>query len=167
MTRKNGSHDAVATRPVSVAPLTRPQNLTPAERIAGYGLSPRQQRAVLLLAEGKTVTEAAKALDLSRETVSGWQRRAAFEAALNLVRAEIMESATGRLLRLVYRATEAMEQALQSEDEQVRLKAAIEVLRQTELLSGTRYYPGPTTPDAVEQARAHDEEMARLFKFST
>lgn len=53
----------------------RRQETTKADTTEQWALTPQQEMAVDLLATGKTVTDTAAALSVSRQTVSEWLNR--------------------------------------------------------------------------------------------
>jgi len=111
------------------------------------GLTLPQQNAVDLLAAGKTDTEAAELLGLSRVTVSKWRLYdPEFLAALNSRRAEVWGAGCERLRALVPKALDALADALEDKESPHRLRAALEVLRLAELPA-----PGPVGPRSAEE----------------
>jgi hypothetical protein len=94
------------------------------------GLTLPQQSAIDLLASGKTDTETAELLGLSRVTVSKWRLYdPVFQAALNQRRAEVWGAGCDRLRSLVPKALDTLADELDNRDNPHRLKAAIEVLK--------------------------------------
>lgn len=106
-------------------------------------LSNKQQRALELLLQGKTQTEVASELEIDPSTVWRWLRLGtAFEDQYRQARAEIWSSMRWRLRQLGSKALDVLETSLSSEDERIRLKAAIEITRAVEL--------GAPEPPAIE-----------------
>jgi hypothetical protein len=84
-------------------------------------LSPAQELAAALLAQGKMVKEAAAVAGVARQTVSGWKRKAAFAELVatktaSMVASAEAEVATGRdsILRLVPKTAAMLEEALEA-----------------------------------------------------
>lgn len=127
-------------------------------------LSPTQERAAELLVSGKTITETAKEVGVSRQTVSSWLNHdPVFIAELNYRRDETWNAVKQRLTQLAVSAVDVLEEALRSSDARVRLSAAIHVLKALKLY-GDRYEPsGPTTPDGVEAERRWHETLSKLW----
>ena len=101
------------------------------------GLTLPQQSAIDLLASGKTDTETADLLGLSRVAVSKWRLYdPTFQAALNQRRAEVWGAGCDRLRALVPKALDALADELDNRDNPNRLKAAVEVLKLAQLPSG-------------------------------
>ena len=116
-------------------------------------LPPEQLAALECLGRGDTVTSAAAAAGVSRETVHRWLRENwAFQAALNAVRAEMRDATEQRLLAVAKDAADNLLTAVQSGS----LTASLAVLRGTGFLSGKPALVGPQDPAVV----AEDAEMA-------
>lgn len=110
-------------------------------------LTPAQAAAVDHLAAGSSVTDAAAAINVSRQTVSGWLNdHAAFKAELNRRRAELWGAAADRLRALLPKALDRIGAAIDSEGPE-GLTAAIALIR----LARIEPLPaGPVDPDEVE-----------------
>ena len=68
------------------------QNMTIHDSLKG--ITPTMEIAIDLLAAGATATAAAAAVEVTRQTVSGWKNRhPGFQAALNLRRFELIAGA--------------------------------------------------------------------------
>jgi hypothetical protein len=85
-------------------------------------LSPKQEQAAALLAQGKTAVETAQAVGVARQTVSGWKRNPLFAQLLAEKTATAVASAEaavaeGReaILRLVPKTASMLEEALEAE----------------------------------------------------
>jgi hypothetical protein len=101
-----------------------------------HGLTLPQQSAIDLLAIGKTDTETAEVLGLSRVTVSKWRLYdPTFQAALNRRRAEVWGAGCDRLRALVPKALDALADELDNRNNPNCLKAAVEVLKLAQLPS--------------------------------
>lgn len=95
-----------------------------------YELEPKQLEALDLLLSGATVTDAAAALDVARETVSRWRTQdPAFLAAYNAALQSAYDATTARLLDARGRALERLAALVDSKDEATALKAAAALLR--------------------------------------
>jgi hypothetical protein len=130
---------------------------------ATWALSPQQERAVDLLASGKTVTDVAKVIEITRQTVSTWlNHHPGFQAALNNRRQELWAATTDRLRGLLPKALDVLEQALEGE---TPLPAAVHVLKAGGLY-GMLPPQGPTEVADAEiaaQQRACDRRRAALL----
>ena len=117
-----------------------------------WTLSPQQETAVDLLASGKTVTDTAQAIDVTRQTVSEWlNHHPGFEAALNGRRQELWGGMTDTLRGLLPKALEVLKGELEGEQP---LPAAVHVLKACGLY-GLPIPTGATDPQtiALEQQR--------------
>jgi len=86
-------------------------------------LTATQEKALLLLASGETVTATAEAVGVSRQTVSEWTNRdAEFIAALNSVR---QEAGADRLMNMVGAALDAVEAGMNSEELSAKDRASL------------------------------------------
>lgn len=118
-----------------------------------YELSADQAAALDLLLAGKTVTEAAAAVGVARETVSRWRNSdPAFQAAYNAVLQSAYDATTARLLDARGKALDKLADLLDSEDEATALKAAAALLR-VEVDRPKGY----TNPAAVERSAIYSD----------
>jgi hypothetical protein len=113
------------------------------------GLTLPQQSAIDLLAGGKTDTETAELLNLSRTCVTKWRLYdPVFQAALNVRRAEVWGAGVDRLRSLIPKALDALAAVLDNPQSPNRTKAAVEVLRLAQLPSGGLGI-GPTDAEEI------------------
>lgn len=116
-----------------------------------------QETALEALLGGATVTAAAQAARVSRQTVSGWVNRdAAFVAELRNRAAELRTAAMARLEAAVPAALDALAGLLDHADWRARVAAADRILRSLERPRPS-LEPGESTPDAVRRARQRSE----------
>ena len=93
-------------------------------------LSLAQQRAIELLLLGYRDAEVAAAVGVTRQTVCNWRNHnEAFQAELIRRRLELWEAAKEELRGLVEKAIKVFREALSSEDQKLRLGAAVHVLK--------------------------------------
>ena len=93
-------------------------------------LTAAQQLAADALATGCRDAEAAERAGVCRETVTRWRSRLpAFRAALEDRRRELWTATVDRLRNLLPKALNAIERALESEDESIRTDAAFRLLK--------------------------------------
>lgn len=114
------------------------------------GLSPVQERALDALLGGKTVTEAAREVEVDRSTVHRWRNHPIFLAALNRRRAESREAADVTLDRIRAKALEGVERALDGDDP----RTALAVLRGLGMLPGSRRLIGSDDPVRIAEEQA-------------
>jgi hypothetical protein len=128
-------------------------------RLHRGGLTPAQQNAVALLVAGKNDTETAAALGLNRVTVTRWRLYSpAFQAELNVRRAEVWAVGAAKLQALVSEVLDVIAEGLREGDSLSRLAVAREVLK----LAGAPPVPsvGPTDPDTIVRRAVHERRRA-------
>ena len=122
------------------------------EARAAYELQPDQAAALDLLLAGQTVTAAAAAVGVARETVSRWRNGDAdFQAAYNAALQSAYDAAAARLLDARARAVERLAALVDSTDEATALKASTALLR-----VDMPRPDGPTTAAGVERRQILD-----------
>ena len=93
-------------------------------------LKSKQTSAIDLLASGKSVSEVAAEVGVTRQTIYNWQAKdEEFQDEFGQKLAELKQAQSQRTAEIVEKAFAAIESLLDSEDEKVRLKAATEVLK--------------------------------------
>src|ERR1700737_2288811 len=75
----------------------------PAER-EKEELPPKQQQAILLLAKGSTIVDAAKEVGISEKTLDRWKTLPEFKAALRLAEDELYSEALAQLKQVASKA---------------------------------------------------------------
>lgn len=96
-------------------------------------LSPQQDRAITLALGGKKDGEIARAIGTSRQTVNRWRNQdEAFRTALAMRRETLREETADALQALSTKAIRVLAEAMESENEYVRLRAAALVLKACE-----------------------------------
>src|SRR3954452_2399171 len=132
-------------------------------------LEPAQVLALDALLSGKSVTAAAAAAGVSRQTLHRWLRGdPAMIAALNAGRLELLQVTRGRLLKLGDKAVEVVEQTLGDTSyhaKALRFRAALEVLR---MLGVNKPEPVGTidADDLADDLKAQEStrEWSRMFE---
>lgn len=89
------------------------------------GLTPTQEQAATLLASGVSVTDVATKLDVARATIYLWQKQTTFKCFFNSRCNDARSTLVVGLYGLADEALQAIRESLQSQNEQVRLKAAM------------------------------------------
>lgn len=126
-------------------------------------LTPAQSAAVDHLATGSSVTDAAKAANVTRQTVSGWLNHDPnFQAALNRRRAELWAETGDRLRALMPRALERIEKAI-TEGGPDGLTAALALVRMAKI---DLTPAGGTDREEIEIEEAERESKLRMRRFS-
>jgi hypothetical protein len=119
-------------------------------------LSPAQHVALGALMTGQTITDAAQAAGVNRETVSRWLNHdAAFQAELGRQRAALHAAVDDRLRNLTSQALDTLENLLTVGSHDTKFKVALAVLH---LAEGTRRRIGPTSEGAA-RAEAQLQDM--------
>lgn len=107
-------------------------------------LSPAQERAIEILVAGKPATVAAKEAGVDRRTLHRWRTDdPRFIAALNARRMELREAGRARLLGLINKAVEVVENRLYNGD----VATALHVLNGLRVI-GPKADDDPTETDA-------------------
>ena len=115
-----------------------------------------QESAVDLLSVGRSITEVAKEVGVSRQTISQWRNgHAGFQAAFNQRRRELWEAVSERLRTLVPAALDVVTAALAKGD----LRTALGVLKAAGP-SGLAPPEGPIHPQDAESS-IKEEKAAR------
>ena len=106
-------------------------------------VSPAQERAIEALMAGATVTDAAKAANVSRQSLHRWRRDDySFVARLNAARRDLREEVEHRLQALASEAIDSVSRAIQGGD----ARAGLSLLKGLGLLSGERVDIGEEDP---------------------
>jgi hypothetical protein len=126
-------------------------------------LSPGQERTVEALVAGSTITAAAEAAGVTRQTIHRWLRESfAFQACLNAARRDLREEVENRLEALATEAIEVVAQAIREGDARVGLA----VLRGLGLLDGKHREIGAESSARLESQARNREILDSLPSFS-
>ncbi len=110
------------------------------------GLTPQQEKSVALLVSGKNHTEASKELKIDRGTLYNWMQKTNYRSYYNRLCIETKQDMENGLLGLVEDSIKAIKNSLKSDNEAIRLKAAIWLL---EKLSNLEF----GSPDPISELR--------------
>lgn len=122
-----------------------------------HALTPQQQAAADALAAGATITDAADAVGVTRQTVSEWaNHHPGFRAEMNARRWELWNGATDRLRLMIPKALDAVAAALDAGS----VPAALGVLK----LVGLQDRPGVIGPNNPALIAARDADAALMAK---
>jgi hypothetical protein len=124
-------------------------------------LSEQQITAIESLISGSTKLAAAKLVGVTPQTLSAWLRSPEFVAQLNSRRKDVHAANTERMRGMATKALDVVEQALESESEQLRLKAAGQVLKALKLAD----IAPPAGAETAEQVEQEQRELA-LWDFT-
>lgn len=95
-----------------------------------YELTPDQAAALDLLLAGQTITAAAAAVGVARETVSRWRNSdPTFKAAYNAAMQSVYDAGQARLLDVRTKALDRLAELVDAKDPAIALKAAAALLR--------------------------------------
>ena len=108
-------------------------------------LTPLQEQGALLLSSGQNVIEVAKTLDVDRSTIWYCRQIPAFEAILNQLRTETLQTMQDGLLALHQQALKTIKRCLSSENETVALKASQVIIEKT-----LQFQVGETDTEKIE-----------------
>ena len=111
-------------------------------------LTPQQERFVTLLISGKTISDIAIELEVSRPTLYEWQRLETFQARYNQLTTEIKSTVESGLIGMYSEAIETVRSCLKSDNDQVKLKTALWLIDRAGDLS-----PGETDPEQIVRDR--------------
>ena len=127
-------------------------------------LTPQQEQAVALALKGKKDGEIALALGISRQTVNTWRHRDDdFRAALAMQREALREGTADALQELAKKAIGVLAKAMESENEHVRVKAAVAVIKACEVRTRSAQEKG-VDREAIERQVVIENLKAALGK---
>jgi hypothetical protein len=116
-------------------------------------LTPKQQRAATLLAQGKLCQDVAAAVGVRPSTISRWKLELEFRALLNALRAEALEASIAGIQSLAAEATSTLGTLLREGPAAIRIKAVEVVLAHAGITNpeGSHWYwgIGPTTAEEL------------------
>ena len=128
-------------------------------------LTTKKKNAIELLITGKTDAEVAKAVGVTRQTVNQWRNHdATFVAELNYQRETLWQAERERLRSLVRKAVNALDANLDSDNEGIRQRAALHVLKCVGLYGKDATPSGPTTAEEITRQWEDAEVLADLIR---
>lgn len=105
------------------------------------GLTPQQEQAAMLLASGESVTDVANVINVNRATIYLWQQKINFKCFYNQQCRIIQENIKNGLCGLYDEALQAIRNSLQSNNDLLRLKAAMYVISKVEMIDASQQNP--------------------------
>jgi hypothetical protein len=117
------------------------------------GLSPAQQKAVMLLLDGKTTADVAAQCGVDRKTIFNWSHRnERFRFCLDATREALAQYWAANLIESTRASLELLNRVVTSEDvpTRVRLRAALEVLKRDEKKGAWNSTVIPASPSSTE-----------------
>lgn len=113
-------------------------------------LSIEQLNAIELLITGMSDGEVAEAVGVSRQTVCEWRNQdAEFKAKLERKRQDVWRVHEDNLRALVSQAIDILKQNMSSQDERVKMAAAVHVLRSVGLYGQSLEPVGATSAESI------------------
>lgn len=128
-----------------------------------FVLNQKQSAAIELLMSGLTDAEVGAQIGVARETVCRWRlHHPEFIAELNRRRTALLESYEQSARNLVGKAIRAAEEALDSDDQELKVKTACTILKMFNISPSNVFRRSPG--DAIEIVReiAQEESMEKL-----
>jgi len=89
------------------------------------GLTPLQEQTVILLLSGKNISTVSNTLNIDRSTIYQWQQKENFQAFYNNLQQKIKFETESGIMGMYDEAIEAIRNCLTSNNDSVRLKAAV------------------------------------------
>lgn len=135
------------------------------------GLTPTQEKACSLLASGEAIEVVAEEVKVPESTLLLWQKQTTFKCYFNQKRSNVKGHLTQGVYSLAQEAVNALRESLNSENEQVRLKAATYVvdklqsieIGQTDIVEAVREEATYRSGMFDTEARFHESDFeARL-----
>jgi transposase len=131
-------------------------------------LNAKQEKAAVMLVSGMTAREVAAEVGVTAETISRWKADANFEAYMNQLRWEALDSARESLRTAARMAAQGLVEIIQNaKTEETKRKACRDVL---ELVGYTKpelwgWGAGETDPAKIEASRSKAALMSELASF--
>ena len=132
-----------------------------------FSLTPKQSEAIELLLSGMTDAEVAANVNVARETVCRWRLyHPEFIAEFNRRKAGLIDSYQQGVRNLIGKAIKAAEEALDSDDHELKVRTAFAILKMLNISSLNLYYRGPESAEGIIREKAKlkssEETLARL-----
>jgi len=127
-------------------------------------LNKNQLLAIPMVANGMTGKAIAKELKVTEETVSRWKQVPEFQAGVNAILKDTMESARDRLRCLVGKALDTLEDAIDGDDLSIKDKvnASFKILSLCDTGALVSDEIGPDNPKRIANKQIHEDIMDRL-----
>jgi predicted site-specific integrase-resolvase len=122
--------------------------------MSGHGekFTRKQEVALAALAAYPTLGEAAQACGVSVATLRRWLQRPDFRAGLRKAGRNLLDASLDDLIRASRRAVQVLVEAMESEKETIRVKAAMALLDRA--VSATQAFDFEARLEAIEEALA-------------
>jgi GTP1/Obg family GTP-binding protein len=96
------------------------------------GLTPLQEKAVALIVNGKSYTDAAKELKIDRSTLYSWSNKINFKAYYNRVISDVRQDVINELHSFHLDAVRVIRDSLNSKNDTVKIKVAFWLIEKLE-----------------------------------
>ena len=123
------------------------------------GLTSRQQRAIVSLLECPTIEAASKNARVSRSTLYEWLNIPDFKEELGRAKRQQFQAALGQMHSLVPKAIEGLKELACSSNEQVRLRACVEILKATNAYGSQAPLPFTLGDSALEDSTDQEGKL--------
>ncbi len=110
----------------------------------------KRDQAALMLANGQSAVAIAKSIGTTPETISRWKMSPEFLAQINEHQSERLHIAREQLRASAKKAAETVNALMDSPTESIRLKAAISILRLSNIDQPQRIFSGIGSTDPLE-----------------
>jgi len=119
-------------------------------------ITPKQLKAISLLASGLTCADVSKKIHVTPQTISVWNKSPAFVAQVNKLKQEMLDSTRSRLIKLGSLAIEELEKLLKEcpsyETKRRAINDIFQLIGLSDPSSGLYGWGiGPTTAESVEE----------------
>lgn len=121
-------------------------------------LSDQQAQVITLLLAGKSQRDAAAEVGIAAETVTRWKSDSVYVATMNARRQEVWATNTRRLRALLERAIVALGDLLDSDNEAVRHRVAMSIIKANSLQTAAP--GGETDPERLAAEWERNEKSA-------
>ena len=142
------------------------QNLNYQKVFSVTELSSKQQKAIVLLAAGELKKDTAKTVGITPQTISLWLRDLEFQASLNALKMEQLETARTALQAMTKEATQTLAEVMRKADSyETRHRAALDVLEIVGLAGDPSHFGwgvGPSTADELEREEERRQKLQLL-----
>lgn len=122
-----------------------------------YSISPKMQKAAILIVQGEKLKDVAQTCKVSPQTLSEWRSQEFFEVLCNRLQKSILDASEAKLVGLTSKALATLESMLDSDNEKIQMEASKEILRMTNL--GNNFRIGATTLKEILYGKVYDFSM--------
>lgn len=135
-------------------------------------LNAKQEQAAILLSTGLSGSAVAMQVGITAETISRWKLSPDFLAAINAHQKERVSVAREKLRELAQKAVSTIDGLMDSKSEGIRLKAAVSLLKLTNMDTPSQMFSGIGPDNAIDilldmqlQVQAEQFQHKRQYDF--